>query len=513
MNTVKYIHFVGIKGVGMTPLAIIAKEAGISVSGSDISDEFITDELLKKAEILPLVGFSKTHIKDPDLVIATGAHGGFDNLEVRVAREKKIKVITQGTAAGIFMDGAIFGKKFTGISVTGTHGKTTTTAMIATILKSNNLDPTFLVGTGFVPSLGSDGHFGKGKYFVSEADEYMTEPKYDKTIKFMWQNPKIAVITNIEFDHPDAYKTIDDVRNACEKFAQKLEKDGVLICCGDNVQVRKLLEKYKGKKITYGFSKDNDFVISGVRFRHSGDRPVGGDSRISKGNARFWTRRVPDGNPSSQNDGEDKGILEFRISRKGKDLGKIQINVFGIHNALNATAAFIVGLNLGLTPNNIRKGLLEFRGTKRRSEFIGTLKSGARLFDDYAHHPTEIQSTIKGFRQNFPDTKLVCIFQPHTYSRTKSLFEQFSKSFSDVDTLILTNIFASLREKKDPKISSELLANDTRKYSKNVYFLPTLRNVVEYVNSKNYGKDTIVITMGAGDVYKINQKLNIKYQK
>lgn len=474
MNKLKYIHFVGIKGVGMAPLAIIAKEAGMKVSGSDIEDKFITDELLGKAGIAPLIGFSKAHIKNPDLVITTGAHGGFDNIEVVEARKKEIKIITQGEAVGLFMKGAIFGKKFTGISVTGTHGKTTTTAMIATILKENNLDPSFVIGTGNVVSLGSSGHYGSGKYFVAEADEYMTEPKYDKTIKFMWQNPKVAVITNIEFDHPDAYKTIEDVRIACKKFAQKLESHGTLVTSKDSPQVNILLKSYKGKVFTYGKSSENDFIVKNIKFK--------------------------------------EGKTSFQIDSFGKKIS-LKLNVFGEHNCINAASAFVVGLTLGLTPSNIKKGLLAFKGTKRRSEFVGILKSGAKLFDDYAHHPTEIQNTLRAFRQNFPKSKIVCIFQPHTYSRTKSLFEQFSKSFKDVDTVVLTDIFASLREKKDPKVSSELLAKETKKHKKDVQFIRQLSDVIEYVNKMKFGSDTIVITMGAGDVYKINERLNIKYQK
>jgi len=470
MNKIKSIHFVGIKGVGMTPLAIIAKEAGVRVTGSDIADKFITDGLLRKAEIKVLVGFSGKHIKNPQLLITTGAHGGFENQEVIEAKRKKIEVVTQGEAVGLFMNGKIFGRKFTGISVTGTHGKTTTTAMIATILKENKLDPSFVVGTGDIPSLGSSGHYGQGIYFVAEADEYMTEPKYDKTIKFMWQNPKIAVITNIEFDHPDAYKAIADVRTACEEFAQKLGNTGILVTSKDSPEVNKLLKNYSGKVFTYGKSTDNDFVVKDIKFIN--------------------------------------GKTNFDILSYGKKIS-VKLNVFGEHNAINATGAFVVVLTLGLSPTKIKKGLQAFRGTKRRSEFIGTLESGARLFDDYAHHPTEIQNTLKGFKQGFPKSKLVCIFQPHTYSRTKSLFEQFSKSFGDVDTLILTNIFSSLREKKDPSVSSELLARETRKYMENVLFKPELSDVVEYINKQKYGENVIVITMGAGDVYKIAEQLTI----
>jgi len=454
MKNIKSIHFVGIKGVGMTPLAVIAKEAGIKVSGSDIADEFITYEPLKKAGIVSLVGFSKNHVGNPDLVITTGAHGGFNNIEVLEAKRKNIKVITQGEAVGLFMNGEIFGRKFVGISVTGTHGKTTTTAMIATILKVNGKDPSFLIGTAGAVSLGAPGHFGQGKYFVAEADEYMTEPNFDKTIKHMWQHPKITVITNIEFDHPDVYNSLDDTRKAFLAFANKLPKDGVLITCGDDPQVKKLLSDFNGRKITYGVSKDNDFVVDDA-------------------------------------------------------LKDIELFVFGNHNRLNATAAFVVGLEVSLSKEQVKNGLLQFKGSKRRSEFVGKLQFGALLFDDYAHHPTEIKKTLKAFKEEFPDYKIICIFQPHTYSRTKSLFEQFVNSFNDADVVILTNIYASLREKKDPSVSSELLFKTMENRYSNVVFLPEIEDVVEYIDKKKYGGDTVIITMGAGDVYKISEKLHL----
>jgi len=470
---IRSIYFVGIKGVGMTPLAVIAKEAGMEVLGSDIEEEFITDEILKKAGIVPFIGFSPSHLigvsTNVDLVITTGAHGGFNNVEVLEAKRRGIKIMTQGEAVGVFMEGSIFGRKQIGISVTGTHGKTTTTAMVATILKKNKLDPSFVVGTGFVPSLGSSGHFGLGKYFVAEADEYMSEPIFDKTIKHMWQHPKIAIITNIEFDHPDAYGSINDTREAFLAFANQLPQNGIIITCGDDPQVKKLLSEFKGSRITYGFYKNNDFVIENI---NSKERKI-----------------------------------EFGLRTKEKELGKFKLNVFGEHNALDATASIIAGLRIGLSIAEIRQALLAFVGTKRRSEYIGRLATGAMVFDDYAHHPTEIQNTLKGFRQSFPKYKIVCIFQSHTYSRTKSLFEQFSSSFNDVNAVILTNIYSSLREKPDPTVSMPDLA---KKIGDKALFLPKLSDVVEYINSQNFGSDFILITMGAGDVYKISEKLKVE---
>lgn len=472
MKKIKSIHFVGIKGVGTTPLAIIAKEAGITVTGSDIAEEFITDEGLKRAGIKVFEGFEAAHVDDVDLVIASGAHGGRDNDEVKSALSRGIKVLMQGQAVGAFMDGSILGKHFEGISVAGAHGKTTTTAMIATILKDAGLDPTYVIGTGNVSTLGSSGHLGRGKYFVAEADEYMTDPKYDKTVKFLWQHPKIAVITNIEFDHPDVYSSIDDMREAFLKFANSLGENEVLIANGDDKQTSLLLEEYKGRVITFGLSPRNDFYLQ--RISLSGERTF------------------------------------FRVNGRGMNFGEFSIGVAGEHNAVNALASIVVANELGIDIEKVKKATAKFTGSKRRAEYIGKLPSGAMLFDDYAHHPTEIKKTLKAFRKTFPKARIVCIFQPHTYSRTKSLFEEFKTSFIDANTVILTNIYASLREIADPAVSSALLAQEVALSHNDVLFLPTLTNVVEYLDKIRYDSNAIVITMGAGDVYKIAESLDIR---
>lgn len=466
MKKVKSIHFVGIKGVGMTPLAIIAKEAGIAVTGSDIEEDFITSEGLKRAKVVPFVGFSKENVGDVDLVIVSGAHDGFDNVEAQVARGRGIRVISQGEAVGLFMQGEIFGKKVEGVSVLGSHGKTTTTAMIATVLKDAGLDPSYVIGTGDIPSLGSPGHFGRGKYFVAEADEYVTEPKYDKTIKFLWQHPKLAVFTNIEFDHPDIYDSIDKVRNGFAAFANSLFKDGILIANGDDMETGELLKELEDVKfLTYGLSSKNDFFAERLSF--SGEKTF------------FW------------------------VTARGTSLGEFSINVSGTHNVLNALASIASCVELGLPVEKIKSGLSNFVGSKRRFEYVGQLKSGALAFDDYAHHPTEIKKTLEAFRKRFPKKKIVCIFQPHTYSRTKSLFEQFKTSFSDANTVILANIYPSLREKPDPHVSSERLAQEIAKVRSDVIFLPKLSDVVEYIDKIQPDRGTILVSMGAGDIYKI----------
>lgn len=472
MGKIKKIHFVGVKGVGMAPLAIIAKEAGFVVTGCDIADEFITDEPLSKVGIVSLKGFSKDHLQKIDLVITTGAHGGFDNLEVKEAKELGIPVWTQGEAVGKFMNGEIFGRKNIGVSVTGSHGKTTTTAMLATVLKTARMDPSYVVGTGNVPSLGSSGHYGRGQYFIAEADEYANEPTHDKTPKFLLQAPEILIFTNIELDHPDLYPTVDDVREAFLKAAKQLPPNGILIVYGGDAQIQKLLKDYKGQKITYGFTEDCDVIITKIHNSESG--------------MYFW------------------------LSRNGSDMGEFSLSVIGEHNVLNAAGVVAAGLECGVSIDIIKKGLQAFTGSKRRSEFVGKLPSGALLFDDYAHHPTEIKKTLESFRKRFPKQKIVCVFQPHTYSRTKKLFEEFSSSFLAVDVVVITDIYSSLREAIDETVTSEMLAKSMQKFQKNVYYLSDLNRVIEYIERQQFEQDTVVITMGAGDVYKINEKLHAK---
>ncbi len=472
MSKVRSIHFVGIKGVGLTPLALIAKEAGIEVTGSDINEEFITDSALKKVGITPLVGFDPVHVQNVDIVITTGAHGGYQNPEVVEAKRKGIPVLTRAEAVGEFMKGTLFGRSFRGISVAGTHGKTTTTAMVITILKQAGIDPSYLVGTSDIGGVDLPGHFGKGNYFVAEADEYATEPQSDHKAAFLWHYPDIALFTNIEHDHPDIYPDIQSVEEVFSQFTEQV--NDTIIGCGDDERVYSILKNSSKRTITYGFSPKNDYVLERVS--------VSGDQTF------------------------------FHVSSMGVDLGEFRMRVMGDHNALNALGALIVCLEVGVSLEKIRDGLSTFRGTKRRQEFKGKMKNGADVYDDYAHHPTEIKKTLHALRQRYTKEEIVCVFQPHTFTRTKALYQEFIHAFDDASRLILTDIYGSLREERDESISSQRLADDIARVKKNVQYVP-LTEVASVINNSKLDHTTVVIFMGAGDVYKEIEHLEMRERK
>ncbi len=464
LKKVKRIHFVGIKGVGVAPLAIYAKQAGVIVSGSDIEDEFITDLPLKEAGISWTVGFDSKDLPDKlDLVIATGAHGGMTNSQVAEAKKRGIAVWMQGEAVGKFME------DFFGISVTGCHGKTTTAGMLATLLVKSGLDPSYIVGSGTIRPLGAAGHKGRGRYFIAEADEYANEPTFDKTPKFLYQDPKMIILTNIDFDHPDLFNSIDQIRESILKFLQKLGKDGVAIVNGDDSQIQKILPQIGAKVITFGTTPKNDFYLARV--------------------------------------GTIPGKTTLNIINKNVSLGEFLLSLPGVHNAKNALAVVVAALELGISVDKIKQYLPVFAGAKRRFELVGKLKSGAQVYDDYAHHPKEITETLLSVKQWFPKSRITVIFQPHTYSRTKALFIDFIHAFSQADQVIFTNIYPSLREEPDLTVSSQKLAASTGKFHPSVKFLAQPRDVIEYINNQEWTEKDLIMTMGAGDVYKIAEAI------
>lgn len=444
----------------MAALAIVAKEKGYTVTGSDVADDFTTAEVLKKFKITPLMGFKKENLKyltnwpnSSNLVIVTGAHGGLNNLEAVAAKEMGLKVLSHGQAL------AEFTKEKKTIAVSGSHGKTTVAAMVAHILMKAGLDPSFAVGCGNIKSLGSPGHFGKGEYFVAEADEYVK--------RFLDLNPTVGVVTNIEYDHPDAFRNLEEVKSVFWEFTQKIKEDGVLIAGIDDENVRQLLPKIKVSVLSYGFSPICDYQIS----------------RLSSGEEATW----------------------FNLKYQGTDLGQFTLRVCGKHNSQNAAAAAIVANYLGLSWSEIKKHLATFLGTSRRFEKISE-KNGGKFYDDYAHHPTQIKATLSAARARFPKKRIIAVFQPHTFSRTKALFEEFSQCFKSADLVIITKIYASAREKDDPAISSKMLVNNILKFQKDVIYLETPDEVVEYLKT-NLKPEDVVITMGAGDIYELHKKI------
>lgn len=445
----KRIHFVGIKGVAMAALAVWYKEAGCAVTGSDVAEEFPTDQVLAKARI-PVLSFDSKNITStrPDFVIYTGAHGGRDNPEVAEAVALGIDVLPHGQALGSVMAD----KKQ--ISVAGSHGKTTTAAMIATILKKAEFDPSYAIGCGDIRGLGLSGHKGKNEIFVAEADEYVTDPNHDTTPRFLWQHPDILVVTNIDYDHPDAYASLADVQAA---FVKLQEQSKISIVNGDD-QASKVLWK---NAITYGFSPKAEFRVTDVRF------------------------------------GEERTF--FTLEQNGMKLFDVTLKVPGKHNALNAVAAAIACKQLGLSLEQIAKGLLAFGGTKRRFESVGEI-GGIRVIDDYAHHPKEIMATLSAVREWYPHRRIIAVFQPHTYSRTKALLPEFAKAFRDAHMVLLTDIFSSARETDTLGMSGKTLVEETAKHHPNVFYAPDFPAVKKLLHEHMQQGD-IIIFMGAGSIY------------
>ena len=445
----KRIHFVGIKGVAMAALAVWYKEAGYIVTGSDITEEFPTDDVLAQGGITALE-FSPKNITNirPDLVIYTGAHGGKENDEVVEAIALGIRALPHGKALGLIMSD----KKQ--ISVAGSHGKTTTTAMIATILTEAGLDPSYAIGCGEIRGLGLSGHFGKGNMFVAEADEYITDPNHDTTPRFLWQHPDILVVTNIDYDHPDVYASLADVQAAFVKLRQQAK---ITIVNIDDPASKVLLHN----SITYGFSANAEFQVTHVGF------------------------------------GKERTF--FTLLQRGMKLGEFTLKVPGRHNALNAAAAAAACRQLGVLWEDIKKGLRVFGGTKRRFEFVGTVGE-TRVYDDYAHHPTEIKAQLAAVRQWYPRARIIVVFQPHTYSRTKALMSEFGNAFALAQEVILTDIYSSARETDTLGISGKTLVEETAKHHQNVYFAPDFSSVKKLLYTHMQPGD-IIMFMGAGSIY------------
>ncbi|HUD19699.1 MAG TPA: UDP-N-acetylmuramate--L-alanine ligase [Patescibacteria group bacterium] len=459
LSNLHSLYFVGIKGIAMASLAVWAKEKGCQVIGSDVGDEFPSDIVLHDKGIQVLKGFDahniSSHIK-PDLIIYTGAHGGRDNPEVVEGRKLGIPTLPHGKALGLAMSGK------RQISVAGSHGKTTTTAIIATILISAGVDPSYAIGCGKVRGLGPPGHFGRGDYFIAEADEYVTDPTHDPTPRFLWQTPEILVVTNVDYDHPDAYSSLTAVQRAFQKLLQRQIGRKICIVNIDDPASHGLLKKSGNSTIiTYGSSDKARYQAKHISF--------------------------------------ERGKTTFEIYRDKGGIGIFTIYVPGVHNVLNALAAAVASHEAGLSWEQVRLGLSRFRGAKRRFEEIGQAH-GVTFFDDYAHHPKEIAATLAAVRSWYPKDRVIAVFQPHTYSRTKSLLSEFGLAFKDADIVVTTDIYGSARETETLGMTGEVFANEVKKH-KNVVCYAQNSEAVYAVLASMIKKDDIVIFMGAGNIY------------
>lgn len=446
----------------MTSLALCALDLGIHVTGSDIEEVFVTDEILKKRGVAWSTRFSQNNLNPrPDLVITTGAHGGFKNPEVIAAKMQGIPVMSHAEALAEFARG-----KET-IAVSGVGGKTTTSSMIATVLDGAGRNPSFAIGVGNIPSLGTPGKYSEdGREFVCEADEFAISPGIDNRPRFSLLSPKVLIVTNIEHDHPDIYPTLADVKRVFKEFFKKVPGDGLLIASADNENIREVIKGVGVPIQTYGTSRDADWQAKDVSFREA--------------------------------------QTTFSL-KNNSSLRKINLQVPGLFNILNATAAFVCCKFLGIEEKKILKGLRDFIGSKRRFEKIGEA-NGILIFDDYAHHPTEIVSIIKATREWFPKRRILVVFQPHTYSRTKVLFSEFSHAFSEADLVAIMDIYASARETETLGVNSELLAKETGKYHQNVHYTKGHKEAMELI-LKNAQKGDVILTLGAGNIFYLHKDL------
>ena len=455
----KTIHFIGIKGVGMAALAIFAKEKGYQIAGSDTEETFVTDEVLKDAGI-EVTNFNSENLRHrPDLVVFSAAYGK-DNPEIKEARKRKLEIKPYSEVLAMMASGSQT------IAVSGIHGKTTTAALISFLLLKANLDPSYIIGSGRIPSLASPGHFGRGDYFVLEADEYRKSVE-ENTPKFFDLSPQIEIITSIEMDHPDMFLSEEKVYEAFYKFACRLPRNGFIVLCNDYPKAKKLLRSLADRNFeTYGFHPGAGWQI--IDFSESPEH------------------------------------TQFSLVNSSKILGPFKLKIAGRANALNATAAIITAQKLGINFELLKKNLPHFSGVTRRFEILGKAQL-LTVLDDYAHHPRSIALTLEAARQKFPEAKIWAIFQPHTYSRTKELFDDFAKAFKLADKVIITDIYASARE-SDPSISGEDLALAIRKNQKQVKFIGSWPKIIQEVGD-NLSEKTVIISIGAGDIYKLGSQI------
>jgi UDP-N-acetylmuramate--alanine ligase len=458
---IQRIHFVGIGGIGMSGIAEVLLNLGYKISGSDLKSSAVTERLAVLGATI-FEGHDAANVAGSDVVVTSSAVSS-DNLEVVEARRLHVPVIPRAEMLAELM------RLKYGIAIAGMHGKTTTTSMVAAVLAAGGLDPTVVVG-GRVDALGSNARLGKSHYLVAEADES------DRS--FLKLSPILSVVTNIDREHMDCYRDMHDVRRTFLEFMERVPFYGMVVGCNDDPVLRRLLPRVHRRVTTYGTTPGSDFLITVAQVRA---RSVGanlGETRTG-----------------------DTPVSHFRVLHKEegreKDLGEFTLHVPGIHNVLNATAAIAVGTALDIPADQIRSALDSFRGVDRRFQLRGKA-AGVSVIDDYGHHPTEIRATLAAARQcGF--RRLHVVFQPHRYTRTRDLMDEFTTAFADADSLFLLDIYPA-SEKPIEGVTAEALAQRiTEKGHRTALYMPSFQDAAAVVAAQAQPGD-MILTLGAGSI-------------
>ncbi|MBP1995927.1 UDP-N-acetylmuramate--L-alanine ligase [Paenibacillus eucommiae] len=445
MNRTQHVHFIGIGGYGMSAIAKVMLEMGYRISGSDLAQQELTEKLQAKGAKV-FLGHQAENVSGADLVVYSTALAK-DNVEIQRAEELQIPIIHRSQMLARLMN------ERKGIAIAGAHGKTTTSSMIATVMELTGLDPTFIIG-GEIMNVGSNAKAGKGEFVVAEADES------DGT--FLQYHPTLALVTNIEADHLENYNgDFENLKLAYAQFLSQVREGGKAIVCLDDADLGVLIPQIKSEVITYGIENDADYTAFNI---HLGDRKAA-----------------------------------FSVRYQGADLGVIQLSVPGKHNVYNALATVITCLEAGLSFEKIAAAIQEFRGAKRRFQVLGEVDD-ILVIDDYAHHPTEISATISAAKAT--GKRIVAVFQPQRYTRTYYLFEQFSRCFEEADQVIITDIYSPAGEKKIEGVDSDKLVELIKKNSNaSAMHIPSREAVLQYL-IEHVQRGDLVLTMGAGDIWK-----------
>jgi UDP-N-acetylmuramate--alanine ligase len=445
-----HIHFVGIGGIGMSGIAELLLNLGYQVSGSALKASALTENLKRLGGTI-FVGHLADHIKNADVVVTSSAVQG-DNPEVLAAEQASIPVIPRAEMLAELMR-----LKYS-VAIAGAHGKTTTTSIVASVLAAGGLDPTVVIG-GKLKSIGTNAVLGQGDFIVAEADE--------SDGSFLKYSPAIAVVTNIDREHLDFYEDLDAIKSVFLDFIDRIPFYGLAVLCLDNEAIQDLIPAIKKRYTTYGMSSQADFQIRDVSF--------------------------------------EKRRSRFSIYREGQKLGDLTLNLPGIHNVYNATASIAVGIELDVPFADIKTALETLEGVQRRLEIKGEVNQ-ITVVDDYGHHPTEIKTTLEAIEKCWPDNRKVVVFQPHRYSRTQALFDEFTRSFYQSDVLLVLPIYAA-GEKRIEGLSGHDLCEGIKAHGhKEVFCAADAQDALGFL-TKTVKAGDLVLTLGAGDVFKVGEQL------